>query len=479
MAWWPADSRRRVRPGVPSGRRRSSGRFSFRASFLSALLVVLVLGGCSGSSQPGKPTTAEREDVPGSLLGVMWREEGGELVRFEPRSLEPLPGGRLPLKGAWPWAYSPSGSQVALASCDEAGAALRFADVERLRPVAAALKVGPGCVAALAWPLGERLLVAGDDPPTGRAWTAVVDPLARDIIREDRLPGTIVGAEQSAEGLALLLAPRGSIGPVRLALVSADVDVRSVLLARTQAGREFEEPAKAVVGEPRPERQREPALALDPDGQRAFVVGAGEAVAEVDLASLEVSYHELARPVSLLERFLRWLDPVAEAKGPITGPTRVGIFVGEGLLAVSGSDAQGSIDRDGVFRQTSEPAGLQLIDTREWTLRTLDPEATFVASSAGTLLAYGAVTDAEGSSTITETMSGAGLTAHALDGGELFHLFGEEPILDVQTVGPYAYVGPAADRILHVIDLRSGRVVGERTIDWWPQLLVGRSSAWP
>jgi hypothetical protein len=478
MAWRPADSRPRVRRGVPSGRRRFGGRFPYRASFLSAVLVVLLLGGCGGSSQPGKPTTDER-DVLGTLLGLMWREEGGELVRFDPRSLEPLPGGRLPLKGAWPWAYSPSGSQLALASCDEAGAALHFADVKRLRLVGEALEVGPGCVAALAWSLGERLLVVGDDPPTGRAWAAVVDPLARDVLREDRLSGTIVGAEQSAEGLVVLLAPPGSIGPVRFVLVSPEGDLRSVLLARTQAGREFEQPAKAVVGELRPERQREPALALDPDGQRAFVVGAGEPVAEVDLASLEVAYHELGRPVSLLERFLGWIDPVAEAKGPITGPTRVGIFVGEGLLAVSGSDARGSIDREGVYRQTSEPAGLELVDTHEWTLRTLDPEATFVASSAGTLLAYGAVTDAEGSSTITETMSGAGLKAYGLDGGELFHLFGEEPILDVQTAGPYAYVGPAADRVLHVVDLRFGRVIRERTIDWWPQLLVGRSSAWP
>ena len=70
--------------------------------------------------------------MPGSLLGVMWREEGAELVRFEPRSLEPLPGGRLPLKGAWPWAYSPSGSQVALASCDEAGVKRKTADLQRV-----------------------------------------------------------------------------------------------------------------------------------------------------------------------------------------------------------------------------------------------------------------------------------------------------------------------------------------------------------
>lgn len=157
----------------------------------------------------------------------------------------------------------------------------------------------------------------------------------------------------------------------------------------------------------------------------------------------------------------------------------MGISVGEGLIAVSGHDAEGSVDRDGLLRQGSEPAGLELIDTRRWTVRTLDPEASLVAFSAGTLLAYGAVTNTEGSSTVTETVTGVGLTAYALDGEERFHLFGEEPILDVQTAGQYAYVGPAADRILHVVDLRSGRVVRERAIDWWPQLLVGGSAAWP
>lgn len=466
--------------GSPQAYRQYIAVRTLGASFAVAQVALLLAlaSGCGGESERGEPTGVDA-NAPGSLLGVMWREAHGELVRFDPRSLKPLPSGRIPVNGASPWAYSPSGSHVALASCDEASAALRFVDVDRLRLVGDGLDVGPGCVVALGWILDERLVVAGDDPATSRAWAAVVDPRAHEVVRSQRLRGTIVGAEQGADGVVLLLAPRRAIGPVRLALLNAEGEVRSALLARTSAGHEFEEARQGTARQFRSERQREAALALDPEGRHAFVVGAGELVAEVDLSSLEVSYHELARPVSLLDRFLSWLDPVASAKGPVNGPTRVGISVGEGLVAVSGHDAHGSVDREGTYLQSTTAAGLELIDTRRWTTRTLDSDATFVSSSAGILLAYGAVSSMTASTTVTEGMEGIGLTAYTLDGEEVFHLFGEKPILDVQASGPYAYVGPAGDDRLHVIDLRSGRIVHERGIDWWPQLLLGRSAAWP
>jgi hypothetical protein len=41
------------------------------------------------------------------------------------------------------------------------------------------------------------------------------------------------------------------------------------------------------------DRSADPALAIDPEGERAFVVGAGSLVAELDLDTLEVRYHEL------------------------------------------------------------------------------------------------------------------------------------------------------------------------------------------
>ena len=57
-------------------------------------------------------------------------------------------------------------------------------------------------------------------------------------------------------------------------------------------------------------------------------------------------------------------------------------------------------------------AGLKLIDTRSWTVRTLDPAAAEASWQAGRLLAYGGTGDDQ-----AERTRGAGLTLYGPGAG--------------------------------------------------------------
>jgi hypothetical protein len=82
---------------------------------------------------------------------------------------------------------------------------------------------------------------------------------------------------------------------------------------------------------------------------------------------MAVSYHELDRP-SLLERLFRWLTPNADGK-VTEGPVREARWLGEGMIAVSGTDYS-IVTAGGEERVDATPSGLELIETRSWTSRT-------------------------------------------------------------------------------------------------------------
>jgi hypothetical protein len=94
-------------------------------------------------------------------------------------------------------------------------------------------------------------------------------------------------------------------------------------------------------------RQAIPALAVEPSGGRALVVPAGDRVAEVDLETMRVAYHDLSEPVSFLGRLLDWLEPAAEVNVR-DGPERTAVRLPSGLVALSGSnyvaDGQGLVE---------------------------------------------------------------------------------------------------------------------------------------
>jgi hypothetical protein len=175
-----------------------------------------------------------------------------------------------------------------------------------------------------------------------------------------------------------------------------------------------------------------PGLAVDPAGRHAYLVGDG-VVADADLTSLDVSYRTPARPVSLL------------------GPTRTAYWLGDGRIAVAGSDVSGRRVR---------PAGLSVLDTRDWSVRAVDGQATDVRVTRDLLLAGRA----------------DGVVAYGLDGERRFRLPGA-PWVE-QVYGGRAYVWNARFDALHVVDLATGRAAG-RSLRTLPNLLLHTaSSAW-
>ncbi len=90
---------------------------------------------------------------------------------------------------------------------------------------------------------------------------------------------------------------------------------------------------------------------------------------------MHVSYQQTHVERSLASRLAAWLFPQAEAKG-VVGPQRQALWLGHGLLALTGVDDRTSIDRKGAWHYRFDPAGLTLINTHRWTARTIDSHTT-------------------------------------------------------------------------------------------------------
>jgi hypothetical protein len=412
-----------------------------------ALALAGVVSACSaGGDHEAGPTVPQAPR--GSVLGIVWQKDDNTLLRrFSRSSLTPSSQAVKLGHNGGAWSFSPDESLVALAGA--APLEIRIVDIRRMRldevlplPPDFARPPEEPAVTSLAWPTERRILALVE----WGAWShalVVIDPFERRIVSREAIEGTLVALARTNDGLALLLAPLGRIGPARLLLVDSAGDQRSIALADVPAGVETIDPQRSAQG------LAIPALAVDPAGARALVLPAAGPLAEVDLASGRVRYHDVHEPVSLLGRLRNWLQPAAEAK-TAEGPERQAVWVGEHLVALSGRDTHQTAKGD----EQTTPAGLALIDVRQWTKRILDKRASQFSFSAETLLAYGTTwTDATHE-------RGMGLTGYGLDGQERFHLFENEPIYFVETAGPYAYVWRGR-RSPVAVDLRSGKVSGE------------------
>jgi hypothetical protein len=410
-----------------------------------SLLLAGAAASCSGGEQT-QPTRAAADSPRETVLGIVWHENEAVLQRFGRTSLTPRPG-RVELgHNGGAWSFSPDKRKVAVAG----GSPLevRIVGVRRMRldkvmPLPRNFIHSPAeaAVAVLSWPTERRILALIEWGAWGHT-LVVVDPVEGGIVSQETIEGTLVGQAPTHDGLALLLAPIGRIGPTRLLALDGDGSVRSIPLPGIDAGLETIDANRAVS------RIQLPGLAVDPSGQRAVVVPAVGDIAAVDLVAGRVVSRTLGEPVSLLGRLRSWLEPTAEAKVS-AGEERQAAWVGDHFVAVSGQDHHLANGQD---QEQTTPAGLTLIDVRDWTTRTLDEQASQFSFSAGTLLAYGTSW-----SSATQKTTGMGLTAYGLDGKERFHLFEDEPIYFVETAGPYAYIwrdgaSPVA------VDLRSNSV---------------------
>jgi hypothetical protein len=310
-----------------------------------------------------------------------------------------------------------------------------------------------GDVSALAWTSQHRVVaLVGRSvccPEKLRVVAASVK--SRRVVRRRRIAGVVLHIARWRRGLVPLTGPKDAIGPASLAVVDRR-GVRATRLTSISAG---EIPGGGVS------EWHLPGLAVDTDGRNAYVVDLGGSVAEINLRMLAVSGYQPTTRRSFLARLAGWLQPTASAKGD-SGPVRDAEWIGQGFVLVSGSNLS---DSEG--QPASDPAGLELIDTHNWTASVLAPQADSFIVVDELVLATGACWRSSSNPT------GMGLEAYGSDRQRRFGPFNGQDVWVDHVTNGRAYVGGYGWKDERVVDLSTGRMVGTRTAPPAPTLLLG------
>ena len=425
---------------------------------IGAVALVLLL--------PGRETLrplslhGPQRQTKGASVAFLWGGDGGRLTRIDESTLRPIgrPSARLGFVATW--AVSRSDPRLLAVGArmfdNDREDFVRFVNAGSLRLVKRTVPLG-GWARALLWSRPDRVVALVGRCCTPGTWVVTIDPGARRVVSRVELEGDVSVVARAADSLVLLVTPRQQIGPSRLDVVGADGAVRSVALPRVIAGSfwpDGTDPNVEPIGS-----MRLPALAVDSVSGHAYVVQPDGPAAEIDLASLAVFYRDLAGSPSLLRRFSGWLTPQAEAKG-VNGSSRTGIWLGDGLLAVTGADER-AVKTGDRLDVSGTPAGLAIVDTRDWTVRALDPGADWVTPVDGLLLATGSRWTSD-----APEPTGMGLAAYGADRSLRFRLLPGRPVWVEAALAGRAYVSITTESNtspVEVVDLASGKVVGERT----------------
>jgi hypothetical protein len=408
-------------------------------AFLAALAVAVGIGG--PSQAPVRP--ADSGEIPKSVLGILWNETGlvrPRLAKLQPLTLEPV--GRkvsLGLGGGSATAISPSGRLLAVGT---SAPGLQVIDLRRMEEVGYVRLGGTGWVTHLDWDRGTLFATVQGDT---KGAVLLVDPIGRQVVQRHRIQRTILAVEGGVGGTVLVTGPRSGVGQVELTVVGGK-GMSSVLVSGVRGGSESENGADGFTA-----RQVTPGLAIDREGRRAFIVTAARTVAEISLRDLAVEYHTLSEPISLLGRLRNWLEPTAEAK-LIDGPQRKAAWLGDGVIAVTGADYSTVADANGEPQVHVRAAGLSLVDTRDWSIRTLDEETSDLSVAGSRLLAFGDTSWGDPSA------KGIGLVGYDFDGRRLFQVLKGKWIGWIETSGDVVYA-VVDDRRRTVVDALSGRIL--------------------
>jgi hypothetical protein len=414
----------------------------------------------AGSAQPRGDVRSKST----ALLGVVSDASDParqSLVRLDGRTLRPLPGARLELGSpTYSWAFSPDRSLLAFARVDgtptnlaDVNSFVRLVDPQELR-IVDDFPIGSGSVSSIAWLAPDRLVALVWRCCSAQRELVVVDPVARTVVERRALPGEMLGLAKGYGRLVVLVATQAGIAPVELFVIEADGTIRSIVLDRIDGGSE------RLTGSDLGVDVLRPALAVQRDGQRGFVLAKSGEVADVDLASMTVTYHSLS--------FGR-RAPASQAKR-YQGSTRYAEVLGNGLVAISGADTRPFLDKHGKELIRHRPTGLELVDTRAWTARTIDRDADSFSVAGGTLLATGSRW-----TTASVLHTGTGLAAYTLDGRRRFRLFKKQEVWIGQVYGTRAFVSLTQGyepSVYRVVDLGQGRVAGKRRQETLPWLIA-------
>ena len=423
-------------------------------AFPLALLALLV-GSALPAGDSARPLHLAAASSPASKpLAMLWQGTGARVTAID-EMLTPIRPRSVPLGEVDAWAFSPAGDRLALAAHPHANLpepdSLRLVQVRTLKLVKSSIRIN-GVGRALLWSRPDRIVVLLGDSQFSAIET--IDPIAGRVLSTRAIDGAVVAMTRTNDSLVLLAAPENAIGIARLTIVDDDGTVRSARLDRVSAGYSWQNPSGDPIG-----TQRIPALIVDTADGRAYVIQPDGPAAEIDLRTLDVSYHALAAPRSLLSRVTDWLQPSAQAKG-MSGPARQARWLGNGLIALTGTDETATRDASGQASFASDAAGLAIVDTRDWTVRMLDRGADSATIANDALLATG-----RSWSTASRETHGMGLAVYGSDRALRFRLWpGTSAWVEAVWAGRgYVEVSNTGNAKIFVVDLSSGRVVGQHT----------------
>lgn len=370
------------------------------------------------------------------LLAATSHAVGNEIFWVDGRTLEPIDdrGVKVPFFMSVA-ERSPDGDFLAVGESE--GGAVQFIDLDQMRTLGKTEVGSASYVDRLHWVKPDLLLASlGGNP----GMVAALNPTTHQVLSTHDLEGSTLYSQAAGKELVSLVAPANDIGPARLVVFDGS-ELREATLTEVPAG--WEQMEGTDESDYRA-RQSVPALAVDPDGKRALVIPAGGRVAEVDLDTMQVRYHDLTEPVSFWGRLRDWLEPSAQAKG-IDGPDRNAVWLPSGLVAVSGSQ----YTDDGKTVKVT-PAGLALIDPSDWSVHRLSEEPSWVTLEGDALLASGwrqgtdeqvlIVFDDEGQLRFSLTREGSDLS---------------------QVSGGHLYATSHNGTRFEIVDLETGKVVGK------------------
>jgi hypothetical protein len=397
------------------------------------------------------------------LTGLVYGNGAYRLVHVDPLTLAPTRAS-APLSYGYGWVRSPDGKQLALGTGAPGSyetTAVQFADPAKLEasgnPVAL-----PGTFRVGLWSVPKTLFAVTES--AGLARLETVDVESREVVAGQWVGGSVASYARFTNGLVLLLQRNMKLSPARVAIVYPDGAIETASVARIRVGTVWDRSGRGPFA-----TTRQPGIAVDEAGSTAYVIDPGGLVASVDLETLSVRYHR--PPRTLLSRLDGWMTPVAEAKG-MNGPVLSARWLGDDLIAVWGTN-QSDVRKNGTRVASGVPAGLSVVDVRNWTVRRLDPRADQAAVSDGVLLATGA----GWSSAAPGSRKGEGVAAFGPDGVLRWRLAdGSAPWIASVYGGLAAVSRPGANNLYDVVDVQSGRVVRASIKGPFPQLLLGSGS---